>query len=110
MLRKDIFMYAHHKITTRSIFHHKTSMMRCLEACKHVHKEWMIRRIDHFKYSLLTVQAARIQRKKTSMLKLGRKACFEKDKMKKKIFTSQVTEKKVRANTYLSYIPPSLEF
>lgn len=48
----------------------------------------MIGRIDHFKYSLLTVQAARIQRMKTSMLILGRKTCFEKDRKKKKIFTS----------------------
>lgn len=79
-------MYAHHKITSRSVFHHKTSMMRCLETCKHVHKEWMIRRIDHLKYSLLTVQAARIQRIKMSVLKLGRKTCFKKDRMKTKIF------------------------
>lgn len=61
-------------------------MMRCLETCKHVHKEWMIRRIDHLKYSLLTVQAARIQRIKMSVLKLGRKTCFKKDRMKTKIF------------------------
>lgn len=81
-------MYAHHKITSRSVFHHKTSMMRCLETCKHVHKEWMIRRIDHLKYSLLTVQAAKIQRIKMSVLKLGRKTCFKKDRMKMKIFTS----------------------
>lgn len=79
-------MYAHHKITSRSVFHHKTSMMRCLETCKHVHKEWMIRRIDHLKYSLLTVQAAKIQRIKMSVLKLGRKTCFKKDRMKTKIF------------------------
>lgn len=63
-------------------------MMRRLETSKHVHKKWMIRRIDHLKYSLLTVQAARIQRIKMSVLEFGRKTCFKKDRMKMKIFTS----------------------
>lgn len=39
----------------------------------------MVRRIDHFKYPLLTVQAARIQRTKMSVLKLVRKALFKRE-------------------------------
>lgn len=94
MLWKDIFVYAHHQVPTWSVFHHKTGMVRGLETCKHVHKEWMIRRIDHLKYSLLTVQAARIQRMKMSVLnRLSRKACFEKERMRK-IFISEVRKVK----------------
>lgn len=74
MFWKDIRVNVHHEITTRGVFHHKTCVIWCLETCKHVHQEWMAEGVDHFKDSLLTVQAVRVQRKKMSWPKLCREA------------------------------------
>lgn len=76
MFWKDIRVNALHEITTRGVFHHKTCMIWRLETCKHVHQEWVAGGVDHFKDSLLTVQAARVQRMKMSVPKLCREACI----------------------------------
>lgn len=53
-LREDIGVYVHHEVSPRRVLHDKTHMFWCLEACKQVDQEGVVRAVDNLKDPLFT--------------------------------------------------------
>ena len=61
-LIKDVSMYVHHEVSSCRVLHDKTNMFWCLETCKQVDQEGMVRPVHGLKDPLLTHQTGDRQR------------------------------------------------
>lgn len=59
IFREIVEADVHHEVPARSVIHQKTYVTRSLETGKHVDQEGMTGRVDDFKNTFLTIQAAR---------------------------------------------------